>query len=75
MSRVEETNAEIPVCMIDLRSGKDKENLDERRFLMGNTFLKNFYSVYDYDWKEVKLGVNIHSHSIAKAYDYHKSEW
>ena len=39
---------------------------------MGNTFLKNFYSVYDYDWQEVKLGVNIHSKAIARAYYYNK---
>jgi hypothetical protein len=39
-------------CMFELRPSKDKDepaNSPERRFLMGNTFLKNFVSVYDYD--------------------------
>ena len=39
-------------CMFELRPAKDKqepEGSDEHRFLMGNTFLKNFVSVYDYD--------------------------
>ena len=42
---------------------------------MGNTFLKNFYSVYDYDWKQVKLGVNLHAQNIAKAYPYLSKGW
>lgn len=37
---------------------------------MGNAFLKNFYSVYDYDWQAVRLGVNIHSAGFARAYPY-----
>jgi len=50
-NHIEETNQDVPACVIDIRSGKDAEHPDERRFLMGNTFLKNFYSVYDYDWQ------------------------
>ena len=46
---IEETGQKVPACMIDLRSGKDKVT-GSSRFLMGNSFLKNFYSVYDYDW-------------------------
>lgn len=42
---------EIKACVIDMRPGKDKDHPEDRRFLMGNTFLKNFYSVYDYDWE------------------------
>ena len=50
------------VCAIQLRGSKDKKNLKRNnRFLMGNQFLKNFYSVYDYDQQSVKLGVNVHS--------------
>lgn len=50
INHMDETNADIPACVLDIRSGKDKSNPNEQRFLMGNTFLKNFYSVYDYDW-------------------------
>ena len=45
-----ETNERIPACVINVRSNKDGDRTDDRRFLMGNEFLKNFYSVYDYDW-------------------------
>lgn len=68
LNKVEETGKEVNACVLDIRPGKDKENPNERRFLMGNTFLKNFYSVYDYDWEEIKLGVNIHSQQLANAY-------
>lgn len=39
-------------CMLELRPAKDRrepEDSSEHRFLMGNTFLKNYVSVYDYD--------------------------
>lgn len=39
-------------CMFEIRPAKDLNEPDgshEHRFLMGNTFLKNFVSVYDYD--------------------------
>ena len=42
---------------------------------MGNTFLKNFYSVYDYDWELIKLGVNVHSKDLARSYKYYKEAW
>ena len=48
--------------------GDKKDSLDEQRFLIGNVFLKNFYSVYDYDSQSVRLGVNIHSEKFAKIY-------
>jgi hypothetical protein len=66
---MDDTNVDVPACVIDIRSGKDNNNPSERRFLMGNTFLKNFYSVYDYDWQQIKLGVNVHSKNIASAFD------
>lgn len=66
-------------CMFEIRPSGDRESTgdemdSERRFLMGNTFLKNFVSVYDYDQQSVKLGVNIHSEMLAKAYPYKKQE-
>ena len=37
-------------CSIMLRGSKDSSTKKSKnRFLMGNVFLKNFYSVYDYD--------------------------
>jgi hypothetical protein len=40
-------------CMFELRPSKDREGDadadQEHKFLMGNTFLKNFVSVYDFD--------------------------
>ena len=60
-NEIEETGKNVDACVVDIRPGKDKNHPDERRFLMGNTFLKNFYSVYDYDWEQIRLGVNIHS--------------
>ena len=61
--------------MFELRPAKDRrepEESSEHRFLMGNTFLKNFVSVYDYDQQQVKLGVNIHSEKLARAYPFKK---
>jgi len=49
-NHVEESDKDVPACVIDIRSAKDKDHPDDKRFLMGNTFLKNYYSVYDYDW-------------------------
>jgi hypothetical protein len=76
MNRIDETGKDVNACVIDMRPGKDKEHPDERRFLMGNSFLKNFYSVYDYDWEQIQLGVNIHSKDIARAFAYSReSKW
>lgn len=36
--------------------GKNKD-----LFLIGDAFLRHFYSVYDFDKDEVSLGINIHS--------------
>jgi len=75
INHVEETDKDVNACVIDMRSGKDKDHPEDRRFLMGNTFLKNYYSVYDYDWQHVRLGVNVHSKTIAKAKAYQKGNW
>ena len=66
LNLVEETRQRVPACVVDIRGANDEQNPEEKRFLMGNTFLKNFYSVYDYDWQQVRLGVNIHSKDWAK---------
>ncbi len=59
--------------MIEIKPTGDRKappGASEHRFLMGNTFLKNYVSVYDYDQQMVMLGVNIHSESLAKAYPF-----
>ncbi len=64
--------------MFELRPSKDKDEppgSQEHRFLMGNTFLKNFVSVYDFDQQQVKLGVSVHSEALAKAYPYKKGQF
>ena len=38
-------------------------------------FLKNFYSIYDYDQQEVRLGVNIHSKDVASIRPYREGDW
>lgn len=47
---VEATHKKVPACSIGLR-GHKKEYMNPKktRFLIGNIFLKNFYSIYDYD--------------------------
>jgi hypothetical protein len=30
-------------------------------FLLGDVFLRNFYSVFDYENNKVSLGINLHS--------------
>lgn len=37
-------------------------------FLLGDAFLRNFYSVYDYEHQAVQLAVNTHSKDIARIY-------
>ena len=32
-----------------------------KMFLLGDVFLRNFYSVFDYDNNSIMLGVNLHS--------------
>lgn len=63
-------------CSIMLRGSKDSSTKKSKnRFLMGNVFLKNFYSVYDYDSQSVKLGVNVHSKDYARIYKYNQKDW
>lgn len=37
-------------------------------FLIGDVFLRNFYSVYDFEKDQVGLGVNIHSKGKVRMY-------
>ena len=37
-------------------------------FLIGDVFLKHFYSVYDFDKDQISLGINIHSKDVVKMY-------
>ena len=37
-------------------------------FLIGDAFLRHFYSVYDFDNDEISLGVNVHSKGKAQMY-------
>lgn len=73
---VEDTHSIVPACSIGLRGQQDDYlKLGRSRFLVGNIFLKNFYSVYDYDTQEVRLGVNIHSEGIASIDRYDSNTW
>ena len=37
-------------------------------YLIGDLFLKHFYSVYDFDKDEVSLGINTHSKDKAQMF-------
>ena len=37
-------------------------------YLIGDAFLKHFYSVYDFDKDTVSLGINVHSKEKVKMY-------
>ena len=41
---------------------------DENLYLMGDTFLRHFYSVFNFGANNVSLGVNIHSANVASIY-------
>ena len=36
-----------------------------KMFLLGDTFLRSYYSVFDFDYQMVRLGVNIHAKNYA----------
>jgi hypothetical protein len=42
---------------------------DENIYLIGDTFLRHFYSVFNFGANTVGLGVNIHSAKVAKIYN------
>lgn len=37
-------------------------------YLIGDAFLKHFYSVYDFDQDQLSLGINVHSKDKVKMY-------
>ena len=37
-------------------------------FLIGDAFLRHFYSVYDFDRDQVSLGINVHSKDKVSMY-------
>ena len=43
--------------------GKNKD-----LFLIGDAFLRHFYSVYDFDQDQISLGVNVHSKGQVSMY-------
>lgn len=47
-------------CVIGIQGGID----DETPYILGNTFLKNFYMIYDFDTK--KIGISLHQNSVAR---------
>ena len=51
---VASTNKKVPCCSLGIR-GRESDYMNPKRaeYLIGNVFLKNFYSVYDYDRMEV----------------------
>mgnify|MGYP001014302714 CR=1 FL=1 len=77
-NNVESTEQQVPGCNLGIRPSKDDigKSAKKRRFLIGNIFLKNFYSVYDYDLQQVGLGVDIHAegHAFIKDFDA-KKDW
>ena len=38
-------------------------------YLMGDTFLRNYYAVFDSENNEIGLGINIHSKGTIQMYD------
>ena len=47
-------------------------------YLLGDVFLRNFYSVYDYDRQSVSFGVNIHAKDQASMFELttsYKNVW
>mmetsp|Transcript_2201 Transcript_2201/g.3308 ORF Transcript_2201/g.3308 Transcript_2201/m.3308 type:complete len:92 (+) Transcript_2201:1896-2171(+) len=40
---------------------EDTSNQQQDMYMIGDLFLRHFYSVYDFDKDEVSLGVNAHS--------------
>lgn len=54
------------MCIIGFQPSPDVSSGAYQIFLLGDTFLRNFYSVFDYDNQEVGLAVNISSKEWAK---------
>jgi flagellin-like hook-associated protein FlgL len=48
----------------------DKHN--SGNYLFGGSFLKHFYSIYDYDQELISLGINSHSEGLVDMYSVDK---
>ena len=48
-------------CFFVIHKTDTAETEESNIFLIGDLFLKHFYSVYDFDKDEVSLGINTHS--------------
>lgn len=46
-------------CVVALMPNPSVLSKENNMFLLGDTFLRNFYSVYDYENQAVQLAVNI----------------
>ena len=49
------------ICLFGISALPDKLYSRNNMFLFGDVFLRNFYSVFDWDNQEVRLGINKHS--------------
>ena len=54
------------MCIVAFQPSPDVSSGAYQIFLLGDTFLRNFYSVFDYDNHEVGLGVNVSSKDWSK---------
>lgn len=70
------TKKKVPCCSLGIR-GRETDYINPKRqeYLIGNVFLKNFYSVYDYDRMEVQLGLSVHSKDLANIKKYKEKSW
>ena len=58
------------MCVIGIMPNPDKiGDTGYTMFLLGDTFLRGFYSVYDFEDKSVKLAVNINAQSYVSITD------
>lgn len=70
------TKKTVPACSVGIRGHLDEYKKPKKtRFLIGNIFLKNFYSIYNYDRQQISFGVNIHSKGLASIIPFKKKDW
>jgi len=49
------------ICLFGVSALPDSLTSSSNMFLFGDVFLRNFYSVFDWDNQQVRLGINKHS--------------
>jgi hypothetical protein len=57
------------MCVIALSPNPSGDFGNYEMFLLGDTFLRNFYSVYDFETKSVWLAANLHAKDIVRISD------